>query len=77
VQDDVLEPAMPVMDIIDKLFGPFDERIILHLISQWREKVWQNAAMLLAITDVEERRVFIAQVEQEALHIGKLICRKQ
>lgn len=77
VQDEVLEPAMPIMDVIDKLLGPIDERIIVHLISQWREKVWKNAATLLTLNETEDRGAFMAQVEQEALQIGKLICKTQ
>lgn len=77
VQDEVLEPAMPIMGLVDKLMGPMDERIIVHLIAQWREKVWKNAATLLTMTDPEAQQVFMTQVEQEALQIGKLICRKQ
>jgi hypothetical protein len=77
VQDDVLEPAMPIMDVIDKLLGPLDERIIVHLISQWREKVWHNAARLLEMGDTQEKGRFIKQVEDDALKTGRLICRKQ
>ncbi len=77
VQDEVLEPAMPIMDVIDKLLGPLDERIIIHLISQWREKVWQNAARLLEMGDSQEKSRFIKQIEEEALNTGRLICRKQ
>ena len=76
VQDEVLEPAMPIMDVIDKLLGPLDERIIVHLISQWREKVWHNATRLLEIRDPQEQIQFIKQIEKEALQTGKLICNK-
>ena len=77
VQDEVLEPAMPIMDVIDKLLGSLDERIIVHLISQWREKVWQNATRLLEMGDTPEKSRFITQVEEEALKTGRLICHKQ
>lgn len=74
VQDDVLEPAIPIMDVIDKLLGPLDERIILHLISQWREKVWRNAVCLLNMKDPQEKHLFIKQVERDTLKTGQLIC---
>jgi len=76
VQDEVLEPAMPIMDVIDKLLGPIDERIIVHLISQWREKVWQNATCLLEMDNPQEKSHFINQIEQDALQTGSLICNK-
>jgi hypothetical protein len=76
VQDNVLEPAMPVMDLFDKLLGPLDEKLIQRLIAQWRENVWRNSARLLEIQDNQTRSQFITQVEQEALAIGKRICRK-
>ncbi|MBE2224900.1 MAG: hypothetical protein IAF02_25390 [Anaerolineae bacterium] len=77
VQDEVLEPAMPILDSVDKLLGPLDEKIILHLITHWREKVWHNATTLLTIPDTQDRHIFIAKVEQEALQTGKYICNKQ
>ena len=77
VQDDVLEPAMPVMAIIDNLMGSLDERIIVHLITQWREKVWLNASHLLETQNRQERTQIIHQVEHEALQIGRLICPKR
>ena len=76
VQDEVLEPAMPIMNVIDKLLGPIDERIILKLISDWREKVWQNASILLNTHEPLERAQFMAQVEQNTLQTGKLIHNK-
>ena len=73
VQDQVLEPAMPVMDLIDKLLGPLDEKLISHLISGWREQVWQNAVQLLQTREAEERLRFLRQVEEDALQFGRLI----
>lgn len=75
VQDEVLEPAMPIMDVFDKLLGPFDEMLILRLITRWREKVWRNTAHLLDLRDADEQVRFIRQVEREALETGKLICK--
>lgn len=76
VQDQVLEPAMPIMDIVDKLLGPMDEKVIVRLIAHWREQVWQNATRLLEMQDQEEQKQFIRQIEQEALQTGKLIRNK-
>ena len=73
VQDQVLEPAMPAMDIVDKLLGPLDERLISALISGWRETVWQNAANLLEAKDDEERLALLQGVEEDALRLGEWI----
>lgn len=77
VQDEILEPAMPIMDILDNLLGPIDERLLGRLIARWREKVWQNATCLLEMQEPQERELFIKQVEQDTLRIGKLICHKK
>ena len=76
VQDTVLEPAMPVMDYIDKFLGPVDEYLISSLITHWRESVWTNAVALVGLDDDEERRRFIQQVELETLGKAGVICGK-
>ncbi len=73
VQDQVVEPAMPVMDMIDRLLGPLDEKMISRLLSDWREQVWQNAIHLLQTQDAEQRSDYVRQVEAEALRLGRLI----
>lgn len=73
VQDQVLEPAMPVMALVDSLLGPVDEFLISGLISQWRELVWVNASSLLEMGDAEQRANRIAEIEQEVLRIGRMI----
>ena len=73
VQDQVLEPAMPLMALVDRLLGPVDEFLISSLISQWRELVWINASGLLEMGDADQRTARIAEIEQEVLHIGRVI----
>ncbi len=73
VQDQVLEPAMPVMDILDKLLGRIDEVLISRLITQWRETVWQNAIRLLETPEPGEQAGLIQRVEQDALRLGEVI----
>ncbi len=77
VQDRVLEPAMPWMDLVDKLLGPMDEKLISTLISRWRELVWQNTVRLLETKNPSEQTRIIAEVEKEALHLGAAICLKK
>jgi len=73
VQDQVLEPAMPVMDIIDKIMGPVDEMLISHLLTHWRESVWHNAIHLLEAGEPDERARLVKQLEKYALELGEII----
>ncbi len=75
VQDDILEPAMPLMEFIDDVFGSLDEYLISNLIRHWRNDVWNHAMQLLSMESMEYREEFITQVEKEALKIGRLIYR--
>jgi len=71
VQDQVLEPAMPLMEMIDNLFGPFDEMLISRLIGSWRETVWQNATHLLETQDPIEQDHLTHEVEEATLRVGE------
>jgi len=73
VQDQVLEPAMPVMDMVDKLFGSLDERLVSRLITHWRESVWHNALRLVEVSRDEEQTQVIQDVEADALRIARII----
>lgn len=75
VQDEILEPAMPIMEFIDEVFGGLDERLISHLIRNWRENVWNNATQLLSMDSEGNREEFIARVEEDAMKIGRMIYR--
>jgi hypothetical protein len=74
VQDQVLEPSMPVMSLVDALFGSLDERLVSRLITNWREEVWQNATRMLCSADPAERDAVASEVEEAALRIGRLIA---
>ena len=73
VQDQVLEPAMPAMELVDRLFGDLDERLISRIITDWRESVWEHTAHLLDTHDPAMRAVLVQRVEDDALHRGRLI----
>lgn len=73
VQDQVLEPAMPAMDLFDRLLGPLDERLISALLTRWRENVWQNAIRLLEAPEASEQDRLLHEVEQKALQMGLTI----
>jgi len=73
VQDQVIEPGMPLMELIDTLLGPVDEYLISHLISNWREDVWKQATELLDAGP--ERNQLAEKVKIQALRMGRVITR--
>lgn len=73
VQDDLLEPLVPSLEWIDRLFGRMDEFLISRLISNWREEVWENSQKLLAMETVEEREQFLEKIEMDVLKVCKTI----
>jgi hypothetical protein len=76
VQDTVLEPAMPVMDIVDKLLGPLDEMMLSRLITNWRDRVWNYAILLLETKESTGRWQVIQQVEAETFRQAEAIIGK-
>lgn len=74
VQDRVLDPAMPIMGTLDKALGPLDEYLISHLISYWRDGVWQHTLSLLTACEAAAQARVIGHVEAEALRLGHLIA---
>lgn len=76
VQNQLLDPNMPLMELIDKLLGPVDEIIVSHLITHWRETVWEHALRLLAAQDADEQARLAGHIHDEALKIGELISPK-
>ena len=74
VQDQVLEPAMPLLDLFDKLLGPLDERMISSLLAGWRENVWRYALQLLETDDPQQKKKVLQAMEGDALKIGEMIC---
>ena len=73
VQDQIIEPAMPAMAILDEVLGPVDEMLVSRLITHWRETVWDNATRLLETRDPSKRARLIGEIEQTALGIANLI----
>lgn len=67
VQDDVLEPGMPSMRLIDAAFGPTDEWMLSRLLQRWRGRVWKDALRLLSATESRTRDSMVGQVETLAL----------
>jgi Family of unknown function (DUF5995) len=73
VQDQILDPVMPSMVLIDELLGPVDEALVSHLIMHWRETVWRDAMQLLEQSEPGERERLIRKIERSALEIASLI----
>jgi hypothetical protein len=76
VQNEVLDPEMPVMEIIDKIMGPVDEMMISHLLAHWRDSVWRHAIRLLKTQEASERANMIQHIEKEVLELGEIILLK-
>jgi hypothetical protein len=74
VQDEILEPAEPILDLFDRLLGPVDEMLISHVISSWREIVWRRAVELLETSEPAGRTAIVLQVEEDALRTAGLIA---
>lgn len=64
VQDSILEPKMPVMNLIDKMLGPVDEWAVSLLIRTWREQVWHNTERMLDSDEEVNREAIRRQVEK-------------
>ena len=70
VQDQVIDRHSPWFEFVDKLLGPVDEWLTSHLISHWREEVWNNAVCYLDAVDEIARGALRRQIEQQALRLG-------
>lgn len=75
VQDSILEPKMPVMNLIDRMLGPIDEWTASLLIRTWREEVWDNALRMLDSDEELDREAVRRQVEELTLERARLIIR--
>jgi hypothetical protein len=67
VQDEVVEKYAPMMDLVDRLLGRLDEKLLLQLITRWRENVWAHSQQLLRCESEQAREQYRRQVEAEVL----------
>lgn len=67
VQDEVVEKYAPSMDVIDTVLGRLDEYLLLKLISDWREKVWNHAQNLLQMENEGQRKAYILELEKNVM----------
>ncbi len=73
VQDQVVEPNHPGLELADKLMGPLDEWFTSHLIADWREQVWKNATHLIQSEGDSERQIVLQEVEKRSLERARSI----
>lgn len=72
VQDTVVERYDPKMDIIDRVLGRLDERLLSALINRWRQEVWDKAMRFLE-TAPEEREKLRLELEESVMKKARWI----
>jgi hypothetical protein len=75
VQDEVVEKHAPKMDLVDKLLGRLDEKLIAGLIRKWRKSVWTHTLLLLQSQGEQEVQARIQEVEVGVLKTARWIVR--
>ena len=73
VQDAVVNRAVPLLAVADRLLGPVDEALFNHIVTSWREHGWADAQRLLAAGDPEARDVVRVAIEDRAMRWARLI----
>lgn len=73
VQDTVIEPASPIMDVVDKAFGPVDEWLTSRLITHWREGVWQYTVRWLEAPTPAAQTAVRHAMERQAIHRAEVM----
>jgi len=57
------------------MLGPVDEWLTSHLISHWREEVWDTAVRYLEATEDDTRAELRQHIEHMALERGALMLK--
>lgn len=70
VQDELLEPLMPVLRVVDIVMGAGDELIVSRVLVGWRDRAWDNAIQLVEAADADVRAAVVLGMEAEALRIA-------
>jgi hypothetical protein len=61
------------MDVVDKMLGPVDEWFTSVLITNWRDKVWSEAILLVETTDPDQRQELSKHIEAATLKRAEII----
>jgi hypothetical protein len=67
VQDNIIEVASPIMDILDKIMGRVDEYLLSRLIKSWRTDVWNEAMQMLNAQDPAHEVLLRSRLEQKVI----------
>jgi hypothetical protein len=73
VQDSVLEPLEPELEIVDRLFGRLDEWATTTMIARWRDRVWNEAVRRLELEDDLRLEAQQREIETEACTRARVI----
>lgn len=77
VQDEVLQPAMPVMGVLDAVMGRVDEFLISRFITQWRDSVWDVALGLMHAPPGAERLKYETALARRVLTRAEAIVARR
>ena len=75
VQDTVVEPASPIMAIVDRVLGRMDEWLLSQLITSWRSEVWNVAIRMLEATEEASLEDIRQEQERRVLEKGEGLLR--
>jgi hypothetical protein len=76
-QHEIIGRYSPLLDVLNKVSFNMDFVVISKLINQWREQVWNHAALYLNLTNRDQRHRLLQQVEFTALRRADIIMLKQ
>jgi hypothetical protein len=77
VQDEVLQPAMPVMGVLDAVMGRMDEFLISRFITRWRDTVWDVALALMHAPTGAERSQHESTLERRVRARAEAIAERR
>lgn len=73
VQDQIVERDDAALKLADQLMGPLDEWLTARLITDWRERVWENVTHLIQCQADSQRQFILKAVEQRSLDRARSI----
>lgn len=74
VQDELLEPADPMLAFIDRAFGRLDEYLLSRLITHWRQEVWETTQVMLAQKEEHILEALRQNLESDVCRRAKLLA---
>lgn len=74
VQDELMEPADPMLAFIDRAFGRPDEYLLSRLITHWRQEVWETTPVMLAQNEEHILEALRQNLESDACRRAKSLA---